>query len=86
MSEIRQPVIGQSVKFTDAHGQGHAALVTAVHGSARADWQPSLNLVFVTDDTSKTDPYGRQIERHTSVVHRFVQGANGMFWQFNEEV
>ena len=86
MSEVRQPVIGQSVVFVDAHGQGHPALLTAVHGSAGPEWQPSVNLVFVTDDTSKTDPYGRQIERHTSVVHRAMQGAHGMFWRFNEEV
>lgn len=85
MSEIRQPEIGQNVIFTDAHGKGHPALLTAIHGSARADWQPSVNLVFVTDDATKTDPYGRQIERHTSVVHRVAQGANGMFWTFVDE-
>lgn len=85
MSEIRQPTIGQNVVFTDAHGKGHPALLTAVHGSASPAWQPSVNLMFVTDDTSKTDPYGRQIERHTSVVHKEVQGAKGMYWTFVDE-
>jgi hypothetical protein len=85
MSEVRQPVIGQSVVFTDAHGMGHPALLTAVHGSAGPQWNPSVNLVFVTDDAAKTDPYGRQIERHSSVVHKTSQGANGMFWTYTEE-
>jgi hypothetical protein len=85
MSEVRQAVIGQHVVFTDAHGMGHPALITAVHGSAGPDWQPSINVVIVTDDTSKTDPYGRQIERHTSVVHKAMQGAHGMFWTFADE-
>jgi hypothetical protein len=85
MSEVRQPVIGQSVVFVDAHGQGHPALVTAVHGSAHVDWPSGVNLVFVTGDASKTDPYGRQIERSTSVVHRLAQGAHGMFWTHTGE-
>ena len=86
MSEVRQPEIGQAVVFTDAHGVGHPALTTAVHGTASQGYQPAVNLVFVTGDASKTDPYGRQIERHSSVVHRVSQGAHGMFWQFPEEV
>jgi len=86
MSEVRQPEIGQAVVFTDAHGMGHPALLTAVHGTASQGYQPSVNLVFVTDDATKKDPYGHQIERHSSVVHRTSQGAHGMFWQFNEAV
>jgi hypothetical protein len=85
MSEVKQPVIGQHVVFTDAHGMGHPALLTAVHGTATSGWNPAVNLVFVTEDTSKTDPYGRQIERHTSVVHRMQQSAHGMFWTFPDE-
>ncbi len=81
-SEVKKPEIGQTVVFVDAHGMGHPALITAVHGSSGPNWQPSINLVFVTDDTSKTDPYGRQIERNTSVVHKSMQGAHGMFWEF----
>lgn len=41
-----------------------------------------MNLVFVTGDDSKTDPYGLQIERESSVVHRNDQGAHGNFWDF----
>lgn len=29
-------------------------------------YTPCCNLVFVSEDTSKSDPYGRQIERQTS--------------------
>jgi hypothetical protein len=42
---------------------------------------PSINAVYVTDDESKTDPYGRQIERKmTSVPHRSTQTAHGYYW------
>lgn len=42
---------------------------------------PSLNLVFVSDDTSKDDSYGRQIERETSIVHQSRQPAHGNYWK-----
>lgn len=42
---------------------------------------PSLNLVFVTDDETQTDPYGRQIARNTSVCHKSAQAAHGMYWK-----
>jgi hypothetical protein len=41
---------------------------------------PSINLVYVTGDEAKTDPYGRQIERATSVVHKSGQSAHGRYW------
>jgi hypothetical protein len=44
---------------------------------------PSLNLTYVSDDESKVDQYGRQIERgSTSVVHQSNQAAHGRYWQF----
>jgi hypothetical protein len=85
MSEVRQPVIGQNVVFTDAHGLSHPALLTAVHGTATSQWQASVNLLYVTNDPAKKDPYGHQIERHSSVVHKTSQGANGMYWTFADE-
>jgi len=72
MSEVRQPEIGQAVVFTDAHGMGHPALLTAVHGTASQGYQPSVNLVFVTDDATKKDPYGHQIERHSCRASDFA--------------
>lgn len=53
---------------------------------ARGVSQPACNLLFVTSDTSKTDPYGRQIERSSSVVHKSMQSARGMFWCFEGEL
>ena len=38
---------------------------------------PSVNLVFVVGDESKTDSYGRQIERATSCPHESTQTAHG---------
>ncbi len=50
------------------------------------DWEqemqiPSLNTVLVDPDPSKTDSYGRQINRNfTSVVHESNQSAHGNYW------
>jgi hypothetical protein len=40
----------------------------------------SINVVIVCDDPLKTDTYGNQIERHTSVVHKDRQTAHGFYW------
>ena len=91
MSE-RELKVCDAVEFVDALGQSHRALITEVHGqyghscgtneSGVDLGQPSVNLLFVSGDESKRDGYGRQIERHTSLVHRNSQGAHGMFWEF----
>jgi hypothetical protein len=53
--------VGSTVIYTDGYRCDHQALVTAV-------WGPDcINVVYVTGDESKTDTYGRQIERQTSV-------------------
>jgi hypothetical protein len=41
----------------------------------------SINVVIVSADDSKEDPYGRQLERHTSIVHESRQTAHGMYWK-----
>jgi hypothetical protein len=53
--------VGGVVIYTDGYRRDHDALVTAVWGS------DCINVVFVCGDESKTDAYGRQIERETSV-------------------
>ena len=94
MTEIRQPQPGQTVVFVDEHGKRHDALLTAVHGEAmmvndrlrdgeKVEYQPCVNLLFVTGDEAKRDPYGLQIERESSVVHRCDQSAHGMYWEFH---
>lgn len=81
MSE-RQVHVGSPVTFTDEHGKSRPALVTAVWGKEVYDLDPpSINVVFISDDATREDSYGRQIERHTSVVHRQNQGAHGMYWE-----
>ena len=88
----RKYEVGQTVKFTDAYGKVHDALVCAWHigyGDAQKHkelhGEPSINIVYVTDDSMKRDSYGQQIERHTSVVHKGNQWAAGMFWKWSDE-
>lgn len=78
---IENIAIGDAVIFTDAVSKEHKALVTAVWGSEHSQWEPAINIVFVSDDEARTDQYGRQLERHTSVVHKTAQPAHGMFWR-----
>jgi len=53
--------VGDVVIYTDEIRRDHNAIVTAV-------WSPDMiNVVFCSPDDSKTDSYGRQIERSTSV-------------------
>lgn len=94
MSEIRQPKPGDVVIYVDEHSKRHNALLTCVHGEAamypdhtkddgsKREYQPSVNLLFVTGDESKTDPYGLQNERESSVVHSGDQGAHGNYWEY----
>ena len=73
--ELRQVSVGDLVIYRDAKGKDHQALVTTVfHGGQT--WEeycslyqtvPMVNLIFVSSDESRTDGYGRQIERETSV-------------------
>lgn len=50
---------------------------------------PCCNLVWVSSDTSKTDPYGRQLERQTSCSYGRNQGMVpflGMCWCWPDEL
>lgn len=71
--------IGDAVTFVDPFAKEHNALVTAVHGSAGEN--PSVNVVYVSGETSEVDQYGRQTKHSTSVVHTSNQTAHGMFWK-----
>ena len=77
MQETKAAVkIGDSVTFINALRIEIPALVTAV-------WSPTcINVVFVSDDINKTDSYGRQIERYTSVGHKSLYGEEvfGNVW------
>jgi hypothetical protein len=71
------------VIYVDPDGRPHHALITTVHSMLASDptkpW--CVNLVYVTDDLTKTDPYGLQLERKTSVSHESMGGANGNFFR-----
>jgi len=54
--------------------------VLYVDALSRPRQAPGLNLVLVSNDEAKDDPYGRQIERETSVVHVSNQPAPGAYW------
>ncbi len=61
-----------------------AHMRAAGHDPATLDhgWRPpSINVVYVESDASKTDSYGRQIARATSVPHESVQPAHGLKWR-----
>lgn len=73
------PVVGQVVVYVDEVGVAHQALVTAYWGGDRPDG--ALNLVYVSSDSEKSDPYGRQIERASSVSRESEHTAHGRFWR-----
>jgi hypothetical protein len=46
---------------------------------------PCINLVIVAPNTECKDPYGRQLERHSSVVHQTDSSAIGYCYRFVDE-
>lgn len=74
--------IGDGVIYCDEFGRDHAAIVTSKFGEGD---NHGCNVAFVSSDTNRTDTYGRQIERATSVVHQAVQSAHGNYWRRVDE-
>lgn len=72
--EENQTAIGDTVTYVDEVGVSHKALVTSVHGPA------CINCVYVSTDSTKTDSYGRQIERASSVQLKSDLTANGRYY------
>lgn len=74
--------IGSVVTYVDEYGKEHDALLTAIWGPLdNPEWLPSVNLLYVSKDEDRTDNYGRQILRASSVVNAMHQGAHGYFWK-----
>ena len=78
--------VGDVVRVVSESYEPAIALVTAVHGKFPEEQEgetpggkfiPCLNVVFVSADESKRDPYGRQVERMSSLQH-YSQGPNEM--------
>ena len=74
--EVASISVGDHVRIVNENYEEHDALVTAVHGSNWAQFTPSINCVYVSGDSSKNDPYGRQLERLSSLSH--YNGTHGM--------
>ena len=76
----RKLEIRSAVVYIDSRRNRHNALVTNVFGAA------CCNVLFVVDDSLKTDNYGRQTERATSVVHLSQNEARANCWCWPDEV
>jgi len=80
--------VGDHIIFTDTHRRQHSALVTEVWDSGaeqRMDSLPALNLLYVVEDETRKDQYGRQIERESSVVHREMNSAGANCYRLSDE-
>ncbi len=80
---------GLEIIYGDHFGVEHDALCTAAWGENEfaddGSGAPCINVVYVSKDETKTDTYGRQIERDTSVPHRSSQTAPGNWWKLKGE-
>ncbi len=85
--ETAEPIAEGDVVFVmDENYQEHYGLVTCVHGqlTPESTYVPCINVVYVSSDQNKRDPYGQQTERMSSLQH-FGSGPSGMprpgrFW------
>lgn len=67
--------IGDAVTYVDTVGVEHDALLTAVHGPY------CVNLLYVAKDESRTDSFGRQILRESSVTIQSDFTAHGRYFK-----
>jgi hypothetical protein len=88
--------IGQVIKFVDSKRRERDALVTYIHLGTETDIEtfkekygsyPCINLVAVTCDEDRKDPYGQQTEHATSVSYwnAAYAAAGGYFYRFYSE-
>lgn len=82
MTEQRIPMIGEAVKVVTTDYIETHALVTAVHGvgvqTNDGFQQPCINVVYCSPDASKSDSYGRQIERDLTSLQHLDAGPKNM--------
>lgn len=69
--------VGDVVTYRDEHGVDHNALVTVVHGNTA---QSCINVTYLSDDESKHDSWGRQLERASSVQRKSDVTAHGRYF------
>ncbi len=94
---MRSVKIGSSVVFVDQKGVRINALVIANWGQhakgidQESSWEegelgPTINVCFVDQNPERTDSYGRQFKRETSVTHKSGSTAPGFWWALKEEL
>lgn len=71
--------IGDSVVYHDSNGKPHLSLITCIHTYT------TINLVYVSPNSSEMDAYGRQIKRVTSVMHVSQVSVHGSYWRLVDE-
>jgi hypothetical protein len=71
--------IGDAVKVVDEFSVLHNGIITNVWTQPG---QPSTvaNVLYLSSDETKTDSYGRQVERMSSCSHRDSGSAHGRYW------
>jgi hypothetical protein len=82
-------VVGDPVWAVDETGAEHVALVTAVHGPWKdvndQPFVPCINVVYVSDDPARRDPYGQQTDRMSSLQHYSIVANSmtrpGRYWR-----
>lgn len=75
----REIHVGDVVVYHNPVGKAFKALVTAVWSTV------CLNVVVISGDETKTDTYGRQIERYTSLSWGGNMTVHGNYWRFEDE-
>lgn len=81
--DVRPVSAGDAIVVVDERYVQHDALVVCVHGSfgtvAGTDlpYIPCINAVYISADEAKSDGYGRQVERLSSLQH-YSQGPGNM--------
>lgn len=84
----RIPTYGDMVIYHDEVGTPFNALVTSggfEYLEAERAATAYVNVLFVSEDATKKDNYGRQIERSSSVSHVSQTTAWGRYWRWPEE-
>lgn len=84
------PAVGDVVEVCTENRTKVRGIVCAVHGKGyEIDgvlMQPSINVFYASPDAEKSDSYGRQVDRLSSLSH-FASGPSkmdnpGRYWQF----
>lgn len=78
MSDSEKPSAGDVIVYVDEYSVPHDALVTVYWGGDQPGG--ALNCVYVTNDETKRDPYGQQLERASSVSRQGPHTAHGRYW------